>query len=140
MFLVLVVVCIVMLYPFAFMIINSLSTETQYLNGSGFSTSSWSGLFSALPVGSELLNSTLICAGSIAIILIGSSAAGFAFAKLHYRRQNVDLPRDHRQHDDPGAVDHHPGIRQSQQRSAWSTTTWPRSWSTRHWACRSPRS
>ncbi|MGD0045120.1 MAG: hypothetical protein ABSE84_32760, partial [Isosphaeraceae bacterium] len=52
MFLVLVVVCIVMLYPFAFMIINSLRTETQYLNGSGFSTSSWSGLFSALPVGS----------------------------------------------------------------------------------------
>jgi multiple sugar transport system permease protein/raffinose/stachyose/melibiose transport system permease protein len=89
MFLVLIVVCIVMLYPFAFMIINSLRTETQYLNGSGFSTSSWTGLFNALPVGSELLNSTLICAGSIAIILIGSSAAGFAFAKLHYRRQNV---------------------------------------------------
>jgi len=89
MFFVLIVVCIVMLYPFAFMIINSLRTETQYLNGSGFSTSSWTGLFNALPVGSELLNSTLICAGSIAIILIGSSAAGFAFAKLHYRRQNV---------------------------------------------------
>ena len=89
MFVALLVISIVMLYPFAFMIINSLRTETQYLNGSGFSTSSWGALFSSLPVGAELLNSTLICAGAIAIILIGSSAAGFAFAKLRYRRQNV---------------------------------------------------
>ena len=41
MFVALLVISIVMLYPFAFMIINSLRTETQYLNGSGFSTSSW---------------------------------------------------------------------------------------------------
>ena len=51
MFLALLVISVVMLYPFAFMIINSLRTETQYLNGSGFSTSSWGALFSSLPVG-----------------------------------------------------------------------------------------
>ncbi|MGH7610830.1 MAG: carbohydrate ABC transporter permease [Candidatus Dormibacteria bacterium] len=89
MFLGLTVVSLVMLYPFGFMILNSLRTESQYLSGHGFSVSSWQILFSSLPVGAELLNSMLICVGAIAIIVGCASAAGFAFAKLQFRRQGV---------------------------------------------------
>ena len=39
----------------------------------------------ALPVGQETLNSLLICVASIVIILIVSTSAGFAFAKLRFR-------------------------------------------------------
>jgi ABC-type glycerol-3-phosphate transport system permease component len=46
---------------------------------------SWHQLFSELPVGRELLNSTLICLLSILLILAVSTTAGFAFAKLRYR-------------------------------------------------------
>ena len=42
-------------------------------------------MFSELPVGRELLNSTLICVLSILLILAVSTTAGFAFAKLRYR-------------------------------------------------------
>ena len=79
----------VMLYPFGFMVLNSLRSQSQYLSGSGFSTASWSALFSYLPVGRELLNSALVCAASIAIILTVSSSAGFAFAKLNFRGQGA---------------------------------------------------
>lgn len=87
MFATLIVASFVMLYPFGFMIVNSLRSETQYMSGSGFSTSSWTALIGALPVGVELLNSTLMCVAAIAIILIVASSAGFAFAKLQFRRQ-----------------------------------------------------
>ena len=87
MFAVLTLVSFVMLYPFGFMILNSFRSQTQYMTGSGFSTASWGALFTALPVGVELLNSTLLCVAAIAIILIVSSLAGFAFAKLQFQRQ-----------------------------------------------------
>lgn len=87
--LVLALVSTVMMYPFGVMVIDSLRSENQYLNGSGFSTVSWSELFSSLPVARELGNSALICAASVAIILVISSAAGFAFAKLRFSAQGV---------------------------------------------------
>ncbi len=88
-FLGLIVISGIMLYPFGFMILNSLRTETQYLSGRGFSLASWQILFGSLPVGDELLNSMLICVGAIAIILCCASAAGFAFAKLGFRGQGL---------------------------------------------------
>lgn len=80
-----VVIAVVMLYPFYFMISASLHTEAQYQSGSGSSLASWSQLSQTLPLGHELLNSTLICAASIGIILAVSIAAGFAFSKLRFR-------------------------------------------------------
>lgn len=44
-----------------------------------------------MPVGQQLLNSTLVCAGAIAIILFVSSLAGFALAKLTFRFSPVVL-------------------------------------------------
>ncbi len=74
----------VMLYPFWFMIDTSFKTQSQYLSGSGHSLDGWRSLTSALPVGRQLLNSTIVCALSIAIIVTVSTTAGFAFAKLRY--------------------------------------------------------
>lgn len=74
----------VMLYPFWFMIDTSFKTQNQYLSGSGHSLDGWRSLTSALPVGRQLLNSTIVCALSIAIIVTVSTTAGFAFAKLRY--------------------------------------------------------
>lgn len=89
MFVALLLISFVMFYPFVYMIINSLRSENQYLVGSGFSTSSWKALFSELPVGQELFNSTLVSVSAILLILAASSAAGFAFAKLKFRRQHL---------------------------------------------------
>ena len=91
MFLALLLVTIVMLYPFEYMVVNSLRSEPQYLLQRGFSLSSWPALFSALPVGQELLNSTLIATAAILVILVCSSAAGFAFAKLAFRARGLVL-------------------------------------------------
>jgi len=88
-FIVMVVCSGVMLYPFGFMIVNSFRTENQFLTGVGFSAASWGVLFKDLPVGVELLNSALVCTAAILLILAWSSAAGFAFAKLKFRRQGV---------------------------------------------------
>jgi ABC-type glycerol-3-phosphate transport system permease component len=82
---VMVVVAGVMLYPFWVMIGESLESETQFLGSGGFSWLSWSGLTSVIPVGQEVLSSTIVCAASIGIILAVGLPAGFAFAKLRFR-------------------------------------------------------
>lgn len=84
-FLIMVVLGVIMLYPLYYMVDSSLRTSTQYQAGSGHSLGSWRALFDALPVGRELLNSTLITMAALTIIVAVSTSAGFGFAKLRYR-------------------------------------------------------
>jgi multiple sugar transport system permease protein/raffinose/stachyose/melibiose transport system permease protein len=80
-----IVVAIIMLYPFFVMIVTSLKSESQFLSGGGFSSLSWSSLSSVIPVGQEVLSSTIVCSASILIILAVGLPAGFAFSKLRFR-------------------------------------------------------
>ena len=85
-YLVLAGITIVMLYPFYYMISTSLQSSEQYqLGGGGVSLTSWHNLFNALPVWRQLLNSTIVSLGGIAVILVVSTAGGYAFAILRYR-------------------------------------------------------
>ena len=84
-FAIMTVIAVVMLYPFWYILNNAFRTQSQFEQQNGHSAVSWSQLFSELPVGRELLNSTLICLLSILLILAVSTTAGFAFAKLRYR-------------------------------------------------------
>jgi multiple sugar transport system permease protein/raffinose/stachyose/melibiose transport system permease protein len=79
------VLTVVMLYPFWYMAFNGFRSLDQYYAGHGFSLTSWRLLFQTLPVGRELLNSTMITVGAIALILAVSTTAGYAFAMLRYR-------------------------------------------------------
>ena len=88
-FFAMVLMAIVMLYPFFVMLVTSFKTQNQYLTGHGTSTQSWRQLASTLPVYQQLLNSTIVCTASIAIILVVGVMAGFAFAKLQYRFGNL---------------------------------------------------
>ena len=80
-----IVVAVVMLYPFWYMADNSFRNQAQFDLQSGHSLAGWTQLFQTLPVVQEMLSSTIVCAAAIAIILIVSTTAGFAFAKLRYR-------------------------------------------------------
>jgi ABC-type glycerol-3-phosphate transport system permease component len=84
-FLIMTGIAVVMLYPFWYLLNNAFRNESQFEQQHGHSAVSWSQLFSELPVGRELLNSTVICVASILLILAVSTTAGFAFAKLRYR-------------------------------------------------------
>lgn len=84
-FVVMTLFAVIMIYPFIFMINTSFKSKAQFLGESGHSMLSWHKLFTALPVGRELLNSTVICAGSILIILIVSTMAGYSLSKLRSR-------------------------------------------------------
>jgi ABC-type glycerol-3-phosphate transport system permease component len=86
---VMVVIAVVMLYPFWVMIATSLQSATQFLSGGGFSWLSWSTLTSVIPVGQEVLSSTIVCSASIALILAVGLPAGFAFSKLRYRASGM---------------------------------------------------
>lgn len=88
-FILMVIVAVVMFYPFWFMLSASFKTQSQYMAGSGFSLESWRKLVETLPIGQQTLNSLLVCAMSISLIIIVSTMAGFAFAKLRYRRSTV---------------------------------------------------
>ena len=88
-FLIMTAIAVVMLYPFWYILNNAFRTQTQFEQQHGHSAVSWSQLFSELPVGRELLNSTLICLASILLILAVSTTAGFAFAKLRYRGSGI---------------------------------------------------
>jgi ABC-type glycerol-3-phosphate transport system permease component len=80
---------VVMLYPFYYMLNNAFRTPAQFDQQAGHAASSWGRLFRDLPVARELLNSTLICAVAIVIILAVSTTAGFAFAKLRFRGSGI---------------------------------------------------
>jgi multiple sugar transport system permease protein/raffinose/stachyose/melibiose transport system permease protein len=84
-YLALLVVTVVMLYPFWYMGENAFRSLEQYQLGRGFSLASWRELFRTLPVARELLNSTILTAGSIVIILAASTTAGYALGVLRYR-------------------------------------------------------
>jgi ABC-type glycerol-3-phosphate transport system permease component len=84
-FILMVVVAVVMLYPFWYIIDNAFRGAGQFDRQAGHSLTGWKQLFTNLPVGNQLLNSTLVCVAAIAIILVVSTTAGFAFAKLRYR-------------------------------------------------------
>jgi ABC-type glycerol-3-phosphate transport system permease component len=88
-FVAMVGVAVIMLYPFWVVIITSLKSEAQFLAGSGFSWLSWSGLTSVIPVGQEVLSSTIVCSASIFVILLVGLPAGFAFSKLRFRASTV---------------------------------------------------
>jgi ABC-type glycerol-3-phosphate transport system permease component len=84
-FLLMAVVAVVMLYPFYYMLDNAFRSQPQFDQQRGHSTAGWTQLFHELPVGRELLNSAIVCVAAIAVILVVSTTAGFAFAKLRYR-------------------------------------------------------
>ena len=83
------IVAVIMLYPFWVMIVTSLKSESQFLSGGGFSWLSWTSLTSVIPIGQEVLSSTIVCSVSILIILCVGLPAGFAFSKLPFRRSNA---------------------------------------------------
>jgi multiple sugar transport system permease protein/raffinose/stachyose/melibiose transport system permease protein len=90
-FVLMVIVAVVMFYPFYFMISASLKTQAQFMRGEGYSLDSWKKLASALPVGQQTINSIIVCTLSIAIIVTVSTMAGFTFAKLNYRGSTTVL-------------------------------------------------
>src|SRR3989442_9747661 len=81
-----------MLYPFYYMGFNGFRSLDQYYAGHGFSLASWRNLFKTLPVGRQLLNSTIITLSAIALILAVSTTAGYAFAVLRYRFSRLVFP------------------------------------------------
>ena len=85
----LLLITVVMLYPFYYMGMNSFRSLDQYYAGHGFSLSSWRNLFDTLPIGRQLLNSTIITLSAIAIILAVSTSGGYAFAVLGYRASQL---------------------------------------------------
>jgi len=88
-FVVMIGIAIVMLYPFWVMIATSLMSSAQFLSGGGFSFESWTSLTATIPVGQEVLSSTIICTSSILIILLIGLPAGFAFSKLRFRMSTL---------------------------------------------------
>ncbi|MGA7836020.1 MAG: carbohydrate ABC transporter permease [Acidimicrobiales bacterium] len=88
-FVVMIGIAIVMLYPFWVMIVTSLKSENQFLAGGGFSWLSWKDLSSTIPVLQEVLSSTIVCSASILVILLVGLPAGFAFSKLRFRASTV---------------------------------------------------
>src|SRR2546427_9856076 len=81
-----------MLYPFYYMGVNAFRSLDQYYAGHGFSLASWRNLFNTLPVGRQLLNSTIITLSAIALILAVSTTGGYAFAVLRYRFSRLAFP------------------------------------------------
>jgi ABC-type glycerol-3-phosphate transport system permease component len=88
-FLILCVVVVVILFPFLFMVLTAFKSKDQYVSGTGFSLDSWAELFKFLPVVQELVNSAVVTAGAVLLIIAVSTTGGFAFAKLGFRGSGV---------------------------------------------------
>jgi len=80
---------VVMLYPFYFMLDTSFRTQIQFEQHAGYSIASWVRLMAELPVTRQLVNSTVITASALVVIIAVSTSAGFGFAKLGFRGSNL---------------------------------------------------
>jgi ABC-type glycerol-3-phosphate transport system permease component len=89
MFVTMVAVAIVMLYPLLYIAMTSFKSQVQYELGGGFSLASWRILFGSQPILRELLNSLIVSSCAVALIVVISTAAGFAFAKIRYRGRTL---------------------------------------------------
>lgn len=78
-------VLIVMLFPF-YVIGRGSMEVVDPDHVAHLSWQNWRTLFQTLPVARELLNSTIVTLGSVALILIISALAAFALTKLRFRR------------------------------------------------------
>jgi len=81
---VLIIVSIVMLFPFYYMLERSFQASNQFQVYRQLSMASWTILFETLPIFRQLLNSTVVTLSAIIIILFVATSAGYAFAKLRY--------------------------------------------------------
>ncbi|OGN81401.1 MAG: hypothetical protein A2X23_10170 [Chloroflexi bacterium GWC2_73_18] len=90
-FAILFLVAVVMLYPFWFMIQTSFRSKQQFQTGVGYSLDSWAGLFDAIPVVQQLVNSTVVTVAAVLIILAASATGGYAFAKLRFPGRSMVL-------------------------------------------------
>ena len=88
-FLVLTLVSVALMYPFYFMMVTSFRSQTQYVLGRGLSLTSWMQLFQTVPVLQEIMNSLIMCACSITVILTIATMAGFALAKTDFPGRSV---------------------------------------------------
>jgi ABC-type glycerol-3-phosphate transport system permease component len=88
-FLALTVVSLALMYPFYFMVVTSFRSQAQYVLGRGLSLSSWMQLFQTVPVLQEIINSLIMCACSITVILTIATMAGFALAKTDFPGRSV---------------------------------------------------
>src|SRR6516225_1581983 len=79
-------VLIVMLFPF-YVIGRGAMTVQDETGSSHISLRNWRVLLAHLPVGQQLLNSTIITVGSVALILLVSVLAAFALTKLRMRSE-----------------------------------------------------
>lgn len=78
-------VMVVMFYPFYYIARGSFGTVATGGGFSGVSFAAWQALLAGLPVLRQLANSFIVTLGGIALILIVSAMAGFAFARLGNR-------------------------------------------------------
>ena len=90
-FAILSIVGLVMLFPFGVMALLAFRSFDQYIAGAGFSLESWQILFATIPVIQQLVNSTVVTVGAVAIIVIVSTTGGYAFAKLGFRGSSLVL-------------------------------------------------
>lgn len=60
-------------------------------SGGGFTTHTWTTLFSTLPLRSGLENSAILAVGATLVVLLIAPAAGFAFAKLKFPGSQIVL-------------------------------------------------
>jgi ABC-type glycerol-3-phosphate transport system permease component len=84
-YLALAVITVSMVYPFWLMISLAFRSQSQYASGRGYSLASWRQLFESLPIGHQLLNSTIVAISAILVILVVSTTAAYAFGSLRFR-------------------------------------------------------
>lgn len=84
-FAILVLVAVIMLFPFVFMLQTAFRSYDQFLTGEGYSLESWQVLFDAIPVVQQLVNSAIVTGSAVMLIICVATMGGFAFAKLGFK-------------------------------------------------------
>ncbi len=92
-YILLFVAAVTFLYPFYWMIVASLSPETE-ISGliflpSEFSFDSYIQMFSKIPIGRALFNSILVAALTTGGVIVFSSMVGYALAKMEFKGRNA---------------------------------------------------
>ena len=94
-YLIMLVISIVMVFPFYWMAVSSLKTPEELAAlppvwwPENLSFASFKNIFEVIPFGSSMMNSVIVTTAATVSILITSIMAGYVFAKYQFRGKNV---------------------------------------------------
>jgi multiple sugar transport system permease protein len=93
-YLLILIMLVIVMFPFLWLIISAFKVEKEIIGfppklfGTAYTLKSFQRIFQNIPLGTYIKNTVIFAVGATALSVLFDSAAGYAFARLHFKGKN----------------------------------------------------